>query len=301
MHFQRGCAVGLGLLLAISSTASASEPLSESFTGTRALGMGGGMRAAASGGTGPLQNPSGMSLVPTYNVEADYLFARVRSGHLFHASIVDSTSAFKIAGGIYYTYHFDGPDQPVPSAHGHEGGLALSLPFGDHVFVGGTLKYLHLSGFEATPEGGSGGLTFDAGATVRPIGELAIGVVGTNLRRLHVGTAPTAIGYGAALSVGTNLLLVVDAVTNLTVDLPLPRKGTRVSAGGELMLAQKFVLRLGGGYDGITQNGFFTAGLSAISEAGSLDFGLRQDAFSSGAAPRETVLGASFRVFVPQP
>src|SRR5882724_7105927 len=191
MHVQRVLAVGLAVL-GLASVASASEPLSESFVGTRALGMGGGMRAAASAGTGPLQNPSGMSLVPTYNIEADYFYARVRSGQLFHASVVDSTSAYKLAGGLYYTYHFDSPDRPMPSAHGHEGGLALSLPFGDHVAIGATVKYLHLSGVEATADGGSGGVTFDAGVTVRPGGPLSIGVVGSNLRRLHAGTAPTA-------------------------------------------------------------------------------------------------------------
>ncbi len=74
-------------------------------------------------------------------------------------------------------------------------------------------------------------------------------------------------------------------MTNLTADAPLPRKGTRVSAGAELFLAKKVVLRAGGGYDGITQNGFFTAGLAAVSEAGALDFGLRQDAFQRGDSP----------------
>src|SRR5689334_21205263 len=35
----------------------------------RALGMGEALRGAASGGAGPLMNPSGMSLVRTYSVE----------------------------------------------------------------------------------------------------------------------------------------------------------------------------------------------------------------------------------------
>jgi len=303
MHCQRAFAVGIwGVVLGLGSMAAAAEPLTESFVGTRALGMGGGLRGAATGGSGPLQNPSGMSLLRTYNIEADYFFARVRSGHLFHASVVDSTSEFRLAGGLYYTYHFDNPDQPAASAHGHEGGLALSLPFGEYVAIGATLKYLRLSGLEGAPGGGTAsGVTFDVGATVRPTSQISIGIVGSNLRHLGLGTVPTAIGYGAAVTVGTNLQVVADGITNLTRDDPLPRKGTRVSAGGELTVVQKAVVRVGGGYDGISQNGFFTVGLAAISEAGSLDFGLRQDAFRGGGSPRETVLGASFRLFVPQP
>jgi len=288
-------------MVLLGATAWASEPVTEAFGGTRALGMGGGLRGAATGGTGPLQNPSGMSLVQSYNLEADYLFARLRSGHLFHASIVDSTSAFKLSGGLYYTYHFDDPPTP-PSSRGHEAGLALSMPFGEHVAVGGTVKYLHLTGFEAAPDGGTGGVTFDAGVTVRLLTGLTVGVVGNNLRKLGLSSAPMAIGYGVALTMGPELQIVADGITNLTAEGQTPlRKGTRLSAGIEATLAKKVALRGGGGYDGVTQNGFFTAGVAAISEAGTLDLGLRQDAFQNGSAARETVFAASFRLFVPQP
>ena len=240
-----------------------------------------------------------MSLIQSYNVEADYFFARVGDEHFLHASIVDSTSGYKLAGGLYYTYHTDNPDGPI-SGHGHEAGLALSLPLGDHVAVGGTLKYFRLGGDQATPAS-SGGLTFDAGATIRITESLSLGIVGANLNRLGLAQAPQALGYGLAFSPGADLLLVLDGVTNLTADPPLPRKGTRLSAGGELLLAKKVSLRAGGGYDGVSQNGFFTAGIAAVGEAGTLDFGVRQDAFSHGAAPRETILAVSFRLFVPQP
>jgi hypothetical protein len=290
-----GASTALVSTLVCAAPAAAFEP----FVGTRALGMGGGLRAAATGGAGPLLNPSGMSLAPSYNIEADYFFARLRANHYFHASVVDSTSAYRVAGGFYYTYHFDSPDQP-PSGSGHEAGLALSMPFGEHIALGGTMKYFRVSGDQAPLDGGDGGITFDAGATVRVVEMLSIGVVGTNLRKLGVPLAPLAIGYGVALSPSGDLLLVADGVTNLTA-VAASRKGTRLSAGAEAMLAKKVILRAGGGYDGITQNGFFTAGLAAISEAGSLDFGARQDAFRNGAAPRETVFGVSFRLFVPQP
>jgi hypothetical protein len=292
-------AAGLCAALVSGLLGGRSAAAFEPFVGTRSLGMGGGLRGAATGDTGPLLNPSGMSLIQSYNVEADYFFARVRDEHFLHASIVDSTSGYKLAGGLYYTYHTDNPDGPS-AGHGHEAGLALSLPFGERVAIGGTMKYFRLAGDQAVGAS-TGGVTYDAGVTVRITESLSLGFVGANLKNLSLGQAPRALGYGVAFSPGADLMLVVDGVTNLTADMPLPRKGTRLSAGGEILLAKKVTLRAGGGYDGISQNGFFTAGLAAVSEAGTLDFGARQDAFRGGTAPRDTILAISFRLFVPQP
>jgi hypothetical protein len=243
-----------------------------------------------------------MSLIQSYTVEADYWFAHVHDDNFLHASIVDSTSGYKVAGGFYYTYHTDNPAGPA-AGHGHEGGLALSMPFGDHLALGATGKYFLLAGDQLAVSGGTGGYTYDVGVTVRPLRTLSFGVVGSNLRKLNVAVAPMSVGYGAAFSPNDILLLVVDGVTNLTADPPLPRKGTRLSAGAEVFLAKTVALRAGGGYDGVTRNGFFTAGFSAVSEAGALDLGVRQDAFrsDSSSSPRETIFGAAFRLFVPQP
>ena len=284
----------LGLLA--SSPAAAAE----GFVGTRSLGMGETLRGAATAGSGPLLNPSGMSLTQSYNVEADYVFAHNGDNQFFHGSIVDSTSGYRVAGGLYYTYHTDNPNGAL-EGHGHEVGLALSLPLGDHLSVGGTAKYFLLSGDETSVAGSTGGFTYDVGITLRPASVMSLGVVGYNLRDLNVGVAPRAVGYGLALSPTDIFLIAFDGVTNLTADSPLARKGTRASAGIELFLAKKFIIRAGGGYDGITQNGFFTAGLAAVSEAGALDVGLRQDAFQHTDSPRDTIFGASFRIFVPQP
>jgi hypothetical protein len=289
-----GLVVSLMGLLAPSPASAA-----EGFVATRSLGMGETLRGAATSGTGPLLNPSGMTLTQSYNVEADYAFARTGDNNYLHASIVDSTSGYKLAGGLYYTYHWDSPDGS--SGHGHEVGLALALPFGEHVSIGATGKYFRLSGDQVSPGADANGFTYDVGITLRPANVFSLGVVGYNLRDMNVGVAPRAIGYGAALSPTDFLLIAVDGVTNLTADTPLPRKGTRVSAGAELFLAKKAALRVGGGYDGISQNGFVTAGLSAVSEAGALDFGLRQDVAQRGSEPRNTILGASVRLFVPQP
>jgi hypothetical protein len=295
-------AVALGLILLGAVPGLGARPAraaADQLYNTRALGMGGALRGAAAGGAGPLMNPSGMSLVQSYTVEAAYMLATARTDHFFHGAIVDSTSGFRLGGGLYYTYHSDNPEGQN-AGHGHEAGLALSFPFGEHVALGGTLKYFNLSG-DQRPVEGDRQITFDAGATIRATSIVSLGVVGYNLRNLHAAVAPVGLGYGVAVVPDPDITLVVDGVTTLTADAPATRTGTRVMGGGEVLLAKKIAVRLGGGYDGVTQNGFFTAGFSAVSDVGAIDLGIRQDAFQNGPYPRETIAGVSVRLFVPAP
>ena len=291
-------------LVAGSMALLATSPASatEGFVGMRSLGMGETLRGAATSGEGPLLNPSGMSLSQQYNVEADYQYVHPGGNNFLHASIVDSTSGYKVAGGLYYTYHSDSQGGQT-SGHTHEVGLALSVPLGEHLTIGATGKYFWMAGDLVSED--SSGFTYDVGVTLRPASVFSLGVVGYNLQDLHAGrVAPLAVGYGAALSPTDFLLIAVDGVTNVNALLPEGRTlggTTRVSAGAELFLAKKAAFRLGGGYDGSTRNGFFTVGLSAVSEAGALDFGLLQDVVQRGDSSRNTILGASVRLFVPQP
>ena len=67
--------------------------------------------------------------------------------------------------------------------------------------------------------------------------------------------------------------------------------------GGEFSFSTSAALRAGGGSDGLSKNGYITAGLSGISASiGSLDVGFRQDV--SGAT-KSTIVGVSARLFVP--
>src|SRR5262249_14728053 len=158
--------------------------------------------------------------------------------------------------------------------------------------------YFNLSGADA-PGDHTGGVTFDAGATVTIIPKMSIGVAGYNLRDLDNSNAARGMGYGIALIPIPDLVIGVDGLTRLTPDNPKGRKGTGFMAGGELILAGKYGFRAGGGYDPATANGYLAAGLSAVSEVGAVDGSIRQDIVVHGTTPRATVVGVSLRLFIP--
>jgi hypothetical protein len=296
------CVVATVLGIAALALGTAAPALAiEGYSGTRPLGMGGASRAWALGGAGPLLNPSGMSLMKSYTVEGGWGFGRRLTENVLHVSVVDGTSIYNIAGGAYYTYHHIAP--PGTTGQAHEGGLALSLPVGQHVAVGATVKYMRFLGADIF-QCQTGGVTFDLGATVRPVPILSLALVGTNLYDLGNGYAPQGLGYGAALLLGPNLIVAADGRTRFRADNITGRKGTSAMAGVEWTLVQKVSFRAGGGYDSANGNGYVTAGLSGISDIGALDAGLRQDVFlgedAAGVANyRQTVIGLGLRLFVP--
>ena len=93
-----------------------------------AAGDGGRSRAWAIGDAGPLLNPSGMTLVKAYTLEGTYGYGTRQDDQFLHASVVDNTSSYNLAGGIYYTYHSMDPSGGVlgPRPRGRAGaGLSV--------------------------------------------------------------------------------------------------------------------------------------------------------------------------------
>jgi hypothetical protein len=301
--YNRGVRSFRACVVVISAATVAPVPASafEDYSGTRPLGMGGTSRGLALGSAGPLLNPSGMSVIKSYTVEGGYGYGRRLTENFLHASVVDGTSSYNIAGGVYYTYHHVAP--PGTTGQGHEAGLALSLPVGEYVALGATVKYLHLLGADAF-QGHTGGVTFDLGATIRPIPMLSLGIVGTNLYDLQNGHAPQGVGYGVALLAGSDLVIAADGRTRFTIDNVTGRKGTSAMVGAEWTIAQRVALRAGGGYDAGSGNGYVSAGVSGVSDIGAFDAGLRQDVVlgegAAGAANyRQTMVGVGLRLFIP--
>lgn len=290
---MRVAAVVLVLAVVVAKPARAFE----GYEGTRAQAMGGATRAWAVGNTGPLLNPSGMSLVRAYNLEAAYAYSSRLGAQFLHASVVDSTSALRVAGGLYYTYRFD--ERVGVAGSGHEAGGALSLPLGSYVALGGTVKWFRLVGSDRGPELSTGGITFDGGVTVRPTQQFSLAFVAANLRNLHTSAAARQLAYGAAFLPIPELVIAVDGVTTLTADDVLGTKGTGVRGGIEFSLAQRVAFRIGGGTDPVLGVGYLSGGVSAVSEMGAIDLGVRGDLFQMrDGSSRNIFLGVSLRLFV---
>jgi hypothetical protein len=212
-------------------------------------------------------------------------------------SVVDSTSGFNLGGGLYYNYLAD--DSSDPHRSGHEGGLALSMPLGEHLFIGGTVKYFRLNNSGTLPAGVPGrvsGFTFDAGLTLRPANAVSLGISGQNLAKLETDRAPRSLGGGITLGAATDLLFGLDAVLEFANGVQ--GKVWHVMGGGEYLVGKRFGVRAGGGRRGHTHAGFLTAGASFVGQSAAVDVGFQRDL--SGAV-RETYVGASLRVFLPAP
>jgi hypothetical protein len=240
-----------------------------------------------------------MSLARLYSLEGHYQYASQPGEQFGHVSVVDSTSAFGLAGGVYYAFR----TAAVPGLSrftGHEAGIALSMPFGELLMLGVTGKYLRLAGGAAERDGSNahGGLTLDAGATLRLASILTLGVVGYSLRDLSTTRAPLSLGYGAALSPVPELTVAVDVFHDFTTSDPTRAVRTSLAAGAEFRPAARMSFRGGIGHDGGLEHTYLCGGFAAISEAGAVDLSLRQDLTGSA---KGTTFVASLRVFVPQP
>jgi hypothetical protein len=269
------------------------------YLGSRALAMGGAGRADARGDQGPLLNPAGMSLSRMYTMEGGYQFISRDGGHVARVSVVDSTSSFNLAGGLFYSYRTASP-VGVVRLSGHEAGVALSYPFGDRVLIGATGRYLHVAGGFEDPNGTNShaGVTVDVGAVVRAASILTLGVVGYNLHDLSTANAPVQLGYGAALYPFPDMVVTIDGLHDFTTSDDTRGTRTTVAGGAEYMFEHKLVVRAGGGRDGGVGHAYLTAGFAALSEIGALDFGFRQDVTGDR---KLTFLAVGLRLFVPQP
>ena len=297
MQPMRSAALIIGMIaLALPARSWAGWP---DRVGTRALGMGGALRGAATGDAGPMLNPSGMSLARAYAVEGSYQLTNGETAHRPHVSVVDSTSGFNIAGGLYYTYLTSKPNVSS-QVSGHEAGASLAVPFGQRLSVGGQLKYFRLvdeyvgEADAMRPDQRTRGFTFDLGATVRPHDVLTLGVVGYNLADKSAPAAPLAVGFGAGLMPLPGLLLGADAVIDFTTYDDTRGNLTSYMGGAEYSTTNGLALRAGGGRNGQRASSYVSGGVSAVSEMAALDIGFSRDL--SGTS-KLTVFAISVRLF----
>jgi hypothetical protein len=271
--------------------------------GPRATAMGEAGVADARATDALRLNPAAMSLAALYTVAADYQFLNKQGGQSLNAGVADSTSDYKIGGGLFYGYRSASPTG-LPSLAAHQAGVALSYSISERLLLGGTVKYVHVSG-GLEPDGRTdhGGVTADAGLVLRVAPGVALGAAGYNLHDLSTVEAPLALGYGIAFSAGSNVTLVADALHDFTTSDPTRGTRTNVGGGGELLLKNIVAVRLGGGHDGGARGpaaAYVTGGLAALSELGAFDASVRQDLSGPGKITT-VIVGVRLFVQAPQP
>jgi len=263
------------------------------FPTPRPLGMGGAMRAIATGDAGPQLNPSGISLLRAYFLEGSYQYGSAANSQDARVSAVDSTSALNMGGALYYAYHRDSPVEGVTQT-GHLAGGSLSFPFLDKIFLGGNAKYIYFTDVAGTTHKG---FTFDAGLTLRPLPQVSIGATGYNLLDRETPWAPRAVGGGVAVLPMPTLVFVFDAVLEKVYGDSTRDRAMFYMGGGELSFSSTAAIRVGAGRDGLNRSTYISGGFSLLSAViGALDVGLRQDV---SGEKKTTIVGVSARLFVP--
>jgi hypothetical protein len=289
-------------IVAIASTARAQSD----FVGVRPMGMGEAQRATATGASGPLMNPAGMSLVRQYVIEGMYGIKVETVGHHANLSVVDSITA-RVAAGLFYSFIYETPKLGFNWAGGtigseqitrtgHAAGLSLSVPLGDHFILGATAKYLHIDTTAPLPMGtvpdhltldSVNGVTFDIGMIVRLGDKFNIGLVGYNLWDHGSRESPLSLGIGLAYVPLPSLSINFDTVVNfsgyqnyhvdmVTGKISLDQKTTaRLGPGIEWVAGNKVPIRAGVIYDSGLPATYLTVGLGYLSTAFGVDLSYR--------------------------
>lgn len=297
--------IPLAAIVAVLAAATPARAQND-FVGTRAMGMGEAQRATATGASGPLLNPAGMSLVRQYVIEAMYGVKIESVGHHANVSVVDSITS-RLAAGLFYSFIYETPrlgfnwaggkvDSEQITRTGHAAGLSLSLPLGDHFILGATAKYLHISTTAPLPMGtvpdhltldSVNGVTFDIGMILKLGDRFNVGVIGYNLWDHGSRESPLSLGIGLAYIPVPSLSINFDTVINFTgyqdykVDMmtgkvSLNQKTTaRLGPGIEWVISNKVPLRAGVVYDSGLPATYLTVGLGYLSTAFGIDLSYR--------------------------
>jgi hypothetical protein len=266
----------------------------------RAVAMGGALNALGVSTTSLFLNPANMPLARVYHLEALAAYSPEAKKQTYGLAIVDSiVNGSHIAGGLGGTWSQFDPDGIHRTWTDVRG--AVAMPLGDHLSLGGTVRWLRADqalgvgpfGSSLASDGTHGplfsSLTFDAGATATIVDGLRIAVVGHNLTNPGTALAPLVAAAGIGYSTET---IAIEADGSLDFTTWGNARG-RLMGGGELFLADRYALRAGWRYDGGTKINSPSIGFGYVDPHWSLELGLRRDLVSE----HETLGTVSFRYF----
>lgn len=271
----------------------------------RIAAMGGALRAFSNSTEALFINPANMATSRVYHLGALAQIWPEAGRQTYGAAIVDSiVSASRLAGGLGGSWTQQDPDGLGRTDLDVR--FALAYPFSDHVFLGASGRYLSLkqSGFPRglyglQPSIAAGGLndkamvqsiTFDAGATVKPIPELAFSLVGYNLTNPGTGLLPLMLGGGIAYG-NTDFTVEADALGDFTT---FGDAKARAMLGAEYLAGDHFPLRIGYRYDQGAESHAVTGGFGYLDNAYSVDLGIQR--VVSGDSATAVIIGFKYHV-----
>lgn len=277
----------------VSSAPVSSVPREDSFESGRSLALGLGNRASTSGTAALAGNVANMAMVPLYDLETT--FSNVAGERTFGTggAVVDSRTA-KVAAGLMTRGVFGNRGR---NYSGFDVKLGLAMRLGDRLSLGVAGRYLKLGANQTSAAGqpvgpSAKGFTMDAAARVTLIEGLHFAVLGENLVDRHSPLAPQRVGGG----LGYSWKRMLDVGFDLLTDLSTFRNAQLLlGTGVELVLAEKFPLRIGYRGDLGREIHALTAGVAYREQKVSLAFSMRQEFGSYG----ETVLLLSIIGHVP--
>jgi opacity protein-like surface antigen len=273
---------------------------------TRAAGLGGAVRALATGPTALYFNPANLAAARDYRIEAMGQIWPEAKRQSYGAAVADARINPSLAGGVGANYTWQDNDGLKRKALDLRVGLAM--PISDKFFLGAAGRYTRILQDGLGPLGpsyASGGraddplvqqFTFDAGLSIRPSGAFAIGLVGNNLTFPGHAFLPTTIGGGVGVSPSEGLSIE----GNLLADLTTYDKTTwRASGGAEFVAAERFPLRFGYRFDEGQKSHALGGGVGYSDAQFGVSLSLRRTI--SGEASTTVVFGLEFLLDMPSP
>jgi opacity protein-like surface antigen len=272
----------------VSASPPSSIPREDSFESARSLALGLGNRATTSSTAALAGNVANMAMIPVYDLET--AFSNVAGERTFGTggAVVDSRTA-KVAAGVMTRGVFGNRARDYS---GFDVKLGLAMALGERLSAGIAGRYVKLDANESSASGQPigphvKGFTMDAAVRLTLTEGLHLAVLGENLIDRHSALVPQRVGGG----VGYSWKRMLDVGFDLLADLStFESAAVLLGTGVELVLAEKFPLRVGYRGDLGREIHALTAGLAYRDQKVSVAFSMRQEfgAFS------ETILLLSF-------
>jgi hypothetical protein len=249
----------------------------------RITAVAGAIRSTSSSTAALFTNPANMAIAQVYHAGAFAEIYPEAGRQTFGGAVVDSLlSSTGLSGGVSLAW-----TQQDPGGIGRQWtdlrfGLALPIP--DVLYVGAAGRYLQINqtgtgplGYSKASGGLGGGLlmetiTVDVGATLRPIPEIVVSLVGYNLTSPDTTLFPLMGAASGGFLTG-DFSIAADVILEETT---FNTTKVRVQSGLEFLVANRVALRGGYRYDEGFDAHFVAGGAGYVDPKFSIDVGVRR-------------------------